>query len=88
MTASATVDYFPQLKSAATRLLLELAAREAPDIYGCGACQRSPAGMCEDHCAAAVAAARFERAAVMAGRAGTADDVQAALLCAYGDGTS
>jgi hypothetical protein len=85
MTASTTTDYFPQLKSAATRLLLGLAAREAPDTYGCSACQRSLAGMCEDHCAAAVAAARFERAAVMAGRAETADGVHAALLWAYGD---
>jgi hypothetical protein len=82
---SATVAELPALKDCVTRLLSNLAALTAPDSYGCPLCGKAA---CKHHAAAAAAYERLERAAGMAARAETKNDVDAALVYAYGNGES
>jgi hypothetical protein len=82
---STAVAEFPALKDCVARILLSLAAQESPNTYGCRECADRPVSTCADHSRDAAVQERLERAAAMAARAETRDDLDAALAYACQD---
>lgn len=70
------------LRDCVTGLLLDLAFCVMPETYDCAACDNT---MCARCCEQDAARERLEKAAAMASKAATEDEVRAAVMHALGE---
>jgi hypothetical protein len=76
---------FETVRKSVTHLLVHFASVVRPETEDCAHCLYGIASMCETHSVMAAGRERLERAAAMAAKAQTRDDVEAALVYAAGD---